>query len=201
MLTAVEVAEIGADSAGILMTPEQFDAITEYDELYNYELIHGVLVVTPIPLEQEAHPNETLGVLLGIYQRQHPLGSSLDLTLQERYVHLANSRRKADRLIWAGFGHYPDTRHEIPTIAVEFVSAGKRNWHRDYVLKRVEYLELGIVEYWIVDRFKRIMTVHRNLPTGPLQIVVNEGEVYETPLLPGFVLALSELLEAGDRPA
>lgn len=76
MLTAVEVGWIGAESAGILMSPEEFDAIEEYDELYHYELIRGVLVVTAVPLEEEAHPNETLGGLLGIFKRQHPLGSA-----------------------------------------------------------------------------------------------------------------------------
>ena len=198
MSTALEVTEIGLDSAGIMMTPDEFDAITEYDELYDYELIHGVLVVTAIPLEEEAHPNETLGGLLFIYKRQHPLGSSLDLTLPERYVYLPESRRRPDRVIWAGLGHFPDARAEPPTIAVEFVSAGKRNRHRDYVIKRAEYLELGIVEYWIVDRFTRTMTVHRNSPEGAIRIVVAEGEVYQTPLLPGFALPLSELLDASD---
>ena len=198
MSTAVEVAAIGPGSAGILMTPEEFDAIEEYDENYRYELIHGVLVVTPIPLEMEAYPNETLGGLLFVYKRHHPLGSALDLTLQERYVYIRDSRRRPDRLIWAGLGHLPDPKVEAPTIAVEFVSAGKRNRNRDYVVKRAEYLELGIAEYWIVDRFSRTMTVHRNLPEGAIQIVVLEGEVYQTPLLPGFELPLFELLQASD---
>ena len=198
MSTAIEVAEIGPDSAGIMMSVEEFDAITEYDELYNYELIHEVLVVTAVPLEEEAHPNETLGVLLGIYKRQHPLGSALDLTLQERYVYLPDSRRRPDRVIWAGLGRRPDTRNESPSIAVEFVSAGKRNWKRDYVTKRAEYRELGIKEYWIFDQFSRTLTVHRNTPEGSIELIVSEGEIYRTPLLPGFELPLSELLEAAD---
>ena len=195
----VEVAEIGPGSAGILMSPDEFDAIEEYDEDYRYELIHGVLVVTPIPLEEEAHPNETLGGLLFVYKEQHPLGSALDLTLAERYVYLRDSRRRPDRVIWSGLGHFPDSKVEVPTIAVEFVSAGRRNRNRDYVVKRAEYLDLGIAEYWIVDRFGRTMTVHRNLPDGPVQIVVREGEVYRTPLLPGFELPLSRLLQASDE--
>jgi hypothetical protein len=42
---------IGLDSAGMLISPDEFDAITDYDELYSYELIHGILVVTPLPFE------------------------------------------------------------------------------------------------------------------------------------------------------
>ena len=132
MSTAVEAAAIGPDSAGIAMTPEEFDEITDYDELYRYELIHGVLVVAIIPLESEACPNERLGGLLFLHQRQHAQGASIDLTLPERYVYLAESRRRPDRLIWAGLGRKPDPKIDIPSIAVEFVSAGKRNRNRDY---------------------------------------------------------------------
>jgi Uma2 family endonuclease len=198
MSTALEVAAIGPDSAGILMSVEEFDAITEYDECYRYELIHGVLVVTAVPLEEEASPNETLGGLLFLYHEQHPLGSALDLTLPERYVHLPTSRRRPDRVIWAGLGRRPDPKIDPPTIAVEFVSAGKRNWRRDYVTKRSEYLELGIAEYWIFNRFDRSMTVHRNSPEATIQMIILEGEVYRTPLLPGFELPLSRLLAAAD---
>ena len=47
---------LGLGLAGMLMTPEEFDAIDEADENYKYELIHGVLVVTPPPLEEERGP-------------------------------------------------------------------------------------------------------------------------------------------------
>jgi Uma2 family endonuclease len=189
---------IGPDSAGLLMTPEEFDAITESDDLYSYELIRGVLVVNPIPSEQEAEPNELLGFFLNLYREQHPQGSALDLTLQERYVRLPDSRRKADRVIWAGLGRRPNPREDVPTIVVEFVSAGKRDWRRDYVEKRRDYLELGVSEYWLIDRFQRIMTVYRNAPAGATETVIPEGQTYHTPLLPGFELPLARLLAAAD---
>lgn len=186
---------IGPASAGLLMTTEEFDAITEYDDLYSYELIHGVLVVNPIPSEQEAEPNELLGFFLNLYREQHPQGAALDLTLQERYIRLPHSRRKADRVIWAGLGRRPNPKVDVPAITIEFVSAGKRNWRRDYVEKRREYLGLGVSEYWIIDRFQRIMTVYR---AGAAETVIPEGETYRTPLLPGFELPLARLLAAAD---
>ena len=48
---------LGPESAGMLMTPEEFDEVSECDDGYHYELIRGVLVVTPIPSEAEASPN------------------------------------------------------------------------------------------------------------------------------------------------
>lgn len=194
-LSSLDVGAIGPDCAGVLMSPEEFDAITGWDNLYNYELIHGVLVVTPIPSEEEADPNDMLGHWLRSWAEEHPQGSALDATMPERYIHLPDSRRRPDRVVWAGLGRRPNPREDVPTIAVEFVSKGNANWRRDYQTKRREYLALGVVEYWVIDRFARTLTVFRN-PPGPAETVVKETEVYRTPLLPGFELPLSRLLAA-----
>jgi Uma2 family endonuclease len=57
---------------GMLMTPNEFDAIVDYDERYVYELINGVLIVNPMPSHFERDPNEELGFLLRLFQEQHP---------------------------------------------------------------------------------------------------------------------------------
>jgi len=191
--------KLGPASAGVLMTPEEFDAVEEWDENYNYELIHGVLVVSPIPLEQEADPNEVLGYLLRRYRQDHTQGSALDTTLPERYIRTESSRRRADRVIWAGLGRLPDPKLDVPTIVAEFVSEGKRSFKRDYEEKRREYLELGVIEYWVIDRFQRIMSVFSSQPGVPPMRVVAATETYRTSLLPGFELPLAELLAAADR--
>ena len=190
---------ISPSCAGLRMSPEEFDALTNFDERYRYELVRGVLVVTPIPSEAEADPNEELGYWLRDYRDHHPQGSILNLTLSERYLWTGDSRRRADRLIWAGLGRHPDTAVDIPTIAVEFVSRGKRDWLRDYEEKRREYLALGVAEYWIIDRFRRTLTVYRNPSRAPAEQVVAENEVYHTDLLPGFELPLARLLAVADK--
>lgn len=191
----IEVHPIGPTSAGITMSPEEFDAIDDYDDQYRYELVHGVLVVHAIPSEGEAGPNEELGFLLRLYHEQHPQGAALNATLPERYVRTADSRRRADRVIWAGLGRMPNPVHDVPTIVVEFVSAGRRDWRRDYVEKQQEYLAVGVAEYWVIDRFERKMTVYR---PSAAEIIIRESEVYRTDLLPGFELPLSRLLAAAD---
>ncbi len=197
--TGQTLPPIGWETAGLRMSPEEFDAIEDYDELYRYELVNGVLVVNPIPLEGQAGPNDYLGYLLQHYKYQHPEGSALDETLPERYIHLENSRRQPDRVIWAGLGRLPDPRVDVPTIAVEFVSAGKRNWIRDYETKRDEYLAAGVKEYWIIDRFDRTMTVYSPGPDGSNIRVVKEAETYQTDLLPGFELPFAKLLAEADK--
>jgi Uma2 family endonuclease len=183
-------------SNGMLLTPEEFDLVEDVDECYRYELIRGVVVVTPPPSEAEADPNEELGRLLRNYRESHPRGAALDKTLSERYVRTPESRRRADRVIWAGLGRLPDPKCDPPTIAVEFVSRRSRDRRRDYEEKRREYREAGVVEYWIIDRYRRTMTVFRR---GRAKRVVGEDETYGTDLLPGFALPLADLLALADE--
>ena len=190
-------------SNGMLMTPDEFDAVTDWDELYRYELVQGVLIVSPFASPAERDPNEELGSLLRAYQTEHPQGGALDATLFEEYLQVPNSRRRADRVIWAGLGRAPVAKHDVPTIAVEFVSKSTRDRVRDYEEKRREYLELGVLEYWVIDRFRRTLTVFRKPPLEPAEQVVDERATYRTPLLPGFDLPLARLLARADywRPA
>jgi Uma2 family endonuclease len=189
---------VGPGSAGISLTLEEFDTIDDYDDAWRYELIHGVLVVNPIPSEAEGDPNDYLGYLLRMFQETHPNGKSLDLTLFERYVYLRNSRRRADRVIWAGLGRRPNPKLDVPTIVVEFVSEGMRSWRRDYLDKRVEYLEVGVQEYWIIDRFERKLFVFRVGDDPNSVTAISEQGIYTTALLPGFELPLAKLLAKAD---
>ena len=119
------------------------------------------------------------------------------MTLPERYVYLHDgSRRRADRVVWAGLGRLPDPKLDPPTIAIEFVSKSRRDRKRDYEIKRREYREVGVAEYWIIDRFHRIMTV--SFADGTERVLA-ENETYESGLLPGFVLPLQKLLAIADR--
>ena len=132
--------------------------------------------------------------MLRTYQKNHPAGKVLDKTLSERYVKVRDSRRKPDRLLWIGLGRLP-RKWEIPSVVVEFVSSRKRDRERDYETKRDEYQDLGVQEYWIIDRFEAIMTVHI-LENGKYRKkAVTAKQTYRTKLLPGFELPLARLLE------
>lgn len=187
---------LDANANGILMSPEEFDAIDDYDECYRYELIRGVVIVNPIPVDAQSDPNEELGRLLRNYQEDHPEGHRLDKTMAERYVPVpGGTRRQPDRILWCGLGRLPRWKTDVPAIIVELVSGRRRDWKRDYVDKRQEYAAIGVREYWIFDRFQRTLTVF--FPDGGQRIVA-ENEVYESPILPGFPFPLRRLLEITD---
>jgi Uma2 family endonuclease len=88
---------------------------------------------------------------------------------------------------------------EVPRIIVEFVSEGKINQERDYVAKRAEYREIGVGEYWIIDRFRRTLAVFIFSGESDQERVVSEQQSYSSPLLPGFELPLARLLSLADR--
>jgi Uma2 family endonuclease len=194
---AVRRLRLGPRSAGQLLTPAEFDR-ARFQEGWRYELINGVLVVSPTPSRKERHPNSELWRLLANYQEQHPQGSSLDVNLVEEMIKTKQNRRRADHAIWAGLGRDPEAA-EVPTIIAEFVSSGKVNQERDYVVKRAEYREIGVREYWVIDRFRRTLTVFRFGGEIDQELVISEKQTYETPLLPGFVLPLARLLTFADR--
>jgi Uma2 family endonuclease len=197
MSTSVSHTRLGPRDAGALMTPSEFDSVRRWKENYRYELINGVLVVTPPPSSEERGSNELLGYHLLKYAESDPNGTSLDVTLTEHTV-LTVNRRRADRAIWAGHGRVPDVDEQLPTIVVEFVSSGRRNQQRDYEAKREEYLAAGVREYWTIDRFRRAAVVV-SAGSPPVETVVPEDGAYESPLLPGFILRPSQLFAAGDR--
>src|SRR5258708_25079539 len=119
-MSTVEVqtsARLGPESAGVPMTPAEFDAVTEYDDSVNYELINGVLVVTPMASRSERSPNELLGNWLYEYNRHHPSGKCLLETVFEEYLNTRDNRRRADRVIWvARPGAQSDPQVDLPTI-------------------------------------------------------------------------------------
>ena len=183
------------------MTPQQFDATPEsaWDRRYRYELVNGVLIVTPPVSDAEADPNDELGHMLRTFKESHPLRRRArpDDARAHGPGNSQSAPVRSGDLDGAGTG--PGHQKDVPSIVAEFVSAQRRDVVRDYELKRDEYMTAGVQEYWIIDRFRRIMTVYRNDLSGPVSLVVRETETYQTNLLPGFELPLSRLLAAADE--
>jgi Uma2 family endonuclease len=165
---------------------------------WRYELINGVLVVSSTPSLNERDPNQALGRWLLNYQEEHPQGSALDFTIHEHTVVTGRNRRRADRVIWAGLGRLP-RKDDVPSVVVEFVSAGKRNLLPDYEAKRDEYLTRGVQQYWVIDGFQRTLTVFTRQGRKTRKRAFRNDDVSTTDLLPGFELPLARLFALANR--
>ena len=111
-------------------------------------------------------------------------------------IQTRQNRRRADRAIWAGLGRDPE-EGEPPTIIAEFVSSGKVNQERDYVAKRAEYREIGVREYWVIDRFRRTMTVFSFSGESDQERVVPETQDVRDALTPRIQAPVGSIVEAG----
>ncbi|MFM9963015.1 MAG: Uma2 family endonuclease [Planctomycetaceae bacterium] len=186
----------GPSANGRLVSPREFDR-GDFQRGWRYELVNGVLIVSPAPVLSERDPNEELGHILRTYQEHHPQGSALDLTVNEHDVETGDNRRRADRAIWTGLGRLP-RKNETPSIVVEFVSGSRRDWVRDYETKRDEYLNVGVQEYWIFDRFAQTLTVWTKNGRRAKRVLTAD-QTLSTPRLPGLVLGLRRLFDLANR--
>jgi len=177
------------------MSAAEFDTLSGLPAGYRYELINGVLIVSPFPGIGERDANGELEFILRDYQRRHPKGRCLQLTVAEQDLKFGSTRRRCDRAIWCGGTNTPDPAHDLPQIVIEIVSQRQRDRQRDYEIKRDEYLRAGIREYWVIDRFERLMTVS----IGGKTQLYSSNDRYQTDLLPGFELNLSDLFQLTDR--
>lgn len=94
------------------------------------------------------------------------------------------STERIDRMI----GDYPDGAD----LVVEVVSGSRKDRQRDLIIKREEYAEARIPEYWIVDPVERQITVlHLDGERYAVHHVFEDGEQAESVLLKGFEVGVT----------
>ncbi len=158
---------------------------------------NGEPVVNPPAGPDSSRRNVSLGAQLWNWNQQTGLGVVFDSSAA---FSLPNSAVRGPDASWMTRDRWEALprigrerfAHLTPDFVVELRSK------RDYEEKRDEYRASGVREYWIIDRFRRIMRVHRRTPEERVEQVVREDETYQTDLLPGFALPLARLLRRTD---
>jgi Uma2 family endonuclease len=190
---------VGSKSNGMSMTPEEFDAIEEWDENFRYELVRGVLIVKDYPVAAIRACYDELGHCFHAFCHQVHSGAATIETLPDQEVRTGDNRWRTDRAVWINVSKPFSSYLVTPSIVIDFVpSPPSEQWRRTFMEKGSEFRANGVGEYWVIDHFRRTMTVFRGRETFG---VVREGEVYRTELLPGFELPLTRLLKRADRYA
>jgi len=188
-------------SAGLRMTFEEFEAVENYCEIYDYELVDGVLVVRPTLDDANCAVSEEMSYLLRRYRDEHPCGEEMSQTVYGHYIRTSRGYRRAHRVIWTGLLRRPHRRKDVPSIVIELVTLGRRAFLDEYRIQAEEFHALGVREFWLFDRYRRTLTVYCRPPIEPAPLVVPEDETYATPLLRGFILAVRDLLTVADQHA
>ena len=191
---------IGPEDHGRRMGLDEFDA-AEGREGHLYELSRGIITVTDVPgLKHLAQVSE-LRLQLTAYQlagrgRIHTIAAGSDCKIllaaleSERHPDIAVYKTvpAEDPDVWSTW---------VPEIVIEVVSPGSER--RDYEEKRDEYLQFGVLEYWIVDAAKGEILVLRRFRGRWTEKSVSPPQTYKTRLLKGFELDPAPGFEAAAR--
>jgi Uma2 family endonuclease len=82
-------------------------------------------------------------------------------------------------------------------IVVEIVSGGKEDRERDYVVKRREYAEAGIPEYWIIDPDQESITILSLANSAYVDVGVHRrGATIQSPNHAGLQFSATAILDA-----
>lgn len=128
------------------ITLEEFEAM-EKQERYNYELIDGIVMMSPSPSREHQEIGTNILITLGNQLAQTPCKPIYELDIKYN-----NCVYKPDLMVFC------DQVAELPEIIFEILSPSTR--HRDLRIKVVKYEEMGIKEYWIIDPKVYTVTVH-----------------------------------------
>lgn len=167
-----------------------------------YELSRGIITVVEVPNVRHFLQVDRARLQFSIYQAANPQriahiggGGECKLLIEE-----LDSERHPDLLVYLS----PPPATEVwslwvPELVVEIVSESSRD--RDYHEKPEEYLRFGVKEYWIIDWFRREMTVHQRSRGRWKSTNVQPPATQTTHLLPGFQFDLAAVFAAADGAA
>jgi Uma2 family endonuclease len=171
------------------------DLLQMPDDGKRREIIDGELFVTPSPVNYHQKILLNLTLAFGQFLERHPLGelrfAPLDVILSDHDV-------LEPDLLFVLNAHkdiLQDWVRGAPDLVIEILSPTTEA--RDRGIKLKAYARYGVGEYWTVDPVAQLIEVYRLTAEGfRLAAKCAWGETVETPLLPGFSLAVSSVFKA-----
>lgn len=187
-----EIVEREARHFGRRVSAEEYYQLE--DDGCRYELIDGVVCMSPSPNWKHQNVLLEIALQLAIYLKKHPVGA----VLPEIDVRLGTGPRGGDIIyrpdvVFLKSGRLPKGAEIIeipPDLVVEVASVSTRRY--DLETKKADYERMGISEYWIVDPRRETMTFFR-LKAGSYVEVEPDGDRFASVAVPGFALDLSEI--------
>jgi len=164
------------------------------DDGNRYELIDGVLYVTTQPSLEHQIVSRRYTFALESWSPE------AGETIPAPGVIFAEDQAVAPDVVWVSRERLrglvgPDHKlHAAPDLVIEVLSPGRENERRDREIKLSLYGSQGVREYWITDWVAgRVEVYRREAGVLRLEATLLEGDVLESPLLPGFACPLASL--------
>ncbi len=168
------------------------------DDGNRYEIVDGELYVAKQPHWQHQLVCAQLFFLLQAWSNQTQAGMA---NLAPGVI-FANDSAVVPDVVWISHERLKNALqadgklHTSPELVIEVLSPGTENAHRDREIKLKLYSRRNAKEYWIVNWQERTLEVYRR-ENAELTLIrtLDEADVLETPLLPGFSCKVGELFK------
>lgn len=147
---------------GPAWTLADLDALPEGDGL-QYELVDGLLLVTPSPVPDH---QRVVREVFRLLDQDVPAGIEVFFAPLDFRPPGGTRSLQPDVLVVATTDVGPSYVPDGLLLAVEVLSPSTRS--KDLVLKRAVYEESGVASYWVVDPRERRVTVWDRTPHGGL---------------------------------
>ena len=171
--------------AGLRMSADEYLQLP--DDEFKYELVDGVVVLSPSPEPKHQQVLSEVIYQLKAYLRSHPAGScypETDIRLDVKLVYrpeLVFLRKERVRENWKRIQCAPD-------LVLEVISPESRRY--DAETKKGDYERFGVKEYWLIDPYQQMMLFYR-LESGRFVEVQPQGDKLISEAVPGFILDLA----------
>ncbi len=178
-----------SEFVGMRMTADEFLEIA--DDGHFYELIDGVVVMSPSPTPEHQQATMEVARQLANFCAEHPVGR----VFPEQDVHLGRGPDGKDivyrpELCFVRSDRLSAMRKKIkgaPDIVLEVISHGSRRL--DTQTKFRDYEQFGVKEYWLLDPERDAITFYR-LQNEKFVEVATDGKRFQSEAVPGFALDL-----------
>jgi len=179
---------------GLRLTAEEYFSIP--DDGARYELVDGVVVVSPSPSPEHQNTAGAIYVQLANHVQRHRLG----VVLYETDVQLGGGPTGPDvvyrpEILFVRAERMNEVRKRIvvaPDLVVEVVSPDSRRM--DSRTKYDDYERAGVQEYWLIDPERDEMHFYR-LESGRFVEAPISGDKFASTAVPGFTLDLAWVRE------
>lgn len=177
---------------GVRMTADEFFDLP--DDGYRYELVQGVVVMSPSPTPRHQAVVVEILAQIALYLREHPVGQ----VLVETDVHLGRDSAGKDfvyrpEIVFVPAERWSQVEKRLtgpPTLAVEVASPSSRRF--DSETKKGDYERYGVREYWLVDPERETIVLYRYVRGRFVEAEI-DGDTFRSEAVPGFVLDLQRL--------
>jgi Uma2 family endonuclease len=165
-------------------------------EGYRYELVNGVVEMSPPPNPIHDTPLQRVTRLLHQYDFAYP-GTIAYMTPNAGVVVPDEDTVREPEFAlyreWPGdVDSFEVCKEYVPFLVIEVVSRGQGR--RDYEDKRKDYLKAGVDEYWIIDPHKRRVTVLTRRGRAWRERTFSPEDTYSPKILPQFELPVRLVL-------